>query len=84
MNQSEHANRNALSEVENYIYIYITAYIYIYNITTNVNISLETSSVPLCLKKAVVTPLLKKLQLDHDIISNFRPVSNLSFTSQGY
>ena len=53
-------------------------------ITTNVNISLETSSVPLCLKKAVVTPLLKKLQLDHEIIYNFRPVSNLSFISQGY
>ncbi|KAK3705766.1 hypothetical protein QZH41_000593 [Actinostola sp. cb2023] len=48
-------------------------------ITTIVNLSLGTSNMPLCLKKAVVTPLLKKPQLDHEIISNFRPVSNLPF-----
>lgn len=51
-------------------------------ITTIVNLSLGTSNMPLCLKKAVVTPLLKKPQLDHEIISNFRPVSNLPFVSK--
>ena len=51
-------------------------------IKTIVNIYLETSSVLLCLKKSVVTPLLKKPQLDHEIISNFRPVSKLSFLSK--
>ncbi|XP_031551055.1 uncharacterized protein LOC116288408 [Actinia tenebrosa] len=40
------------------------------------------SCVPLCLKKAVVTLLLKKPHLDHEIISNFRPVSNLTFLSK--
>lgn len=37
---------------------------------------------PLCLKKAVVTSLLKKPQLGHDVISNFRPASKHSFISK--
>ena len=31
------------------------------------------------MKKALVTPLLKKSGLDKDVLKNYRPVSNLSF-----
>ena len=33
-------------------------------------------------KRAIVTPLLKKANLDHEILKNFRPVSNLAFISK--
>ena len=32
---------------------------------------------PSSLKSAVLTPLLKKPSLDHEALSNFRPISNL-------
>ena len=32
---------------------------------------------PSSLKSAVLTPLLKKPSLDHEVLSNFRPISNL-------
>ena len=34
------------------------------------------------MKKAIVSPLLKKLTLDKDVLKNYRPVSNLSFISK--
>jgi hypothetical protein len=40
-------------------------------ITAIVNISLETATMPMCLKKATVVPLLKKPSLDSDILKNF-------------
>jgi hypothetical protein len=50
---------------------------------TNIfNISISTGQVPQQFKKAVVTPLLKKPQLDAENLSNFRPVSNLPFISK--
>ena len=38
--------------------------------------------VPTSLKQAVLSPLLKKPLLDHELYPNFRPVSNLQFISK--
>ena len=51
-------------------------------ITTIVNLSLETGTFPSLFKRAVVTPLLKKPSLDKESLSNYRPISNLSFLSK--
>ena len=47
-----------------------------------VNLSFNSASMPISMKNAVLSPLLKKLSLDFEIFSNFRPVSNLKFLSQ--
>ena len=47
-----------------------------------INLSLLSAIVPEEFKKAVVTPILKKLGLDPNILSNYRPVSGLSFLSK--
>ena len=39
--------------------------------------SLKSGHMPSSLKSAVLTPLLKKPSLDHEALSNFRPISNL-------
>jgi hypothetical protein len=49
---------------------------------TIVNASLQTATVPQQMKVAHVTPLLKKATLDSNILKNYRPISNLSFTSK--
>ena len=46
-----------------------------------VNKSLETGCMPAIYKEAIVTPLIKKQNLDPEF-SNYRPVSNLSFISK--
>ena len=51
-------------------------------ITEMINTSLKSATVPTSFKKAVITPLLKKASLDQDNLSNYRPVSNLSFVSK--
>ena len=51
-------------------------------ITLLVNLSLKSGEFCSSLKRAYVTPLLKKADLDPDILKNFRPVSNLSFISK--
>jgi hypothetical protein len=51
-------------------------------ITDIVNTSLEYNTFPSAMKKALVTPLLKKPTLDKSILKNYRPVSNLSFISK--
>jgi hypothetical protein len=51
-------------------------------ITDIVNMSLESNMFPSAMKKALVTPLLKKPTLDKSILKNYRPVSNLSFISK--
>ena len=51
-------------------------------LTRIVNLSIESSNVPKVIKHAVVTPLLKKSGLDPDSLSNYRPISNLSFISK--
>ena len=47
-----------------------------------VNLSLKTGTVPKAFEKAVVKPLLKKADLDPDVLGNYRPVSNLSYLSK--
>ena len=51
-------------------------------LTRIVNLSIESSTVPKVMKHAVVTPLLKTTGLDPDSLSNYRPISNLSFISK--
>ena len=51
-------------------------------LTTIVNASLSCAEFPTELKKALLTPLIKKIILDCEIFKNYRPVSNLSFNSK--
>ena len=46
-----------------------------------INLSLESGYLP-PLKTAVLTPLLKKPSLDHEIFKNYRPISNLTVVSK--
>ena len=46
------------------------------------NVSLSCAEFPTELKKAFLTPLIKKIILDCEIFKNYRPVSNLSFISK--
>ena len=47
-----------------------------------INTSMSMGEVSESLKNAIITPLLKKPQLDPEILKNYRPVSNLSFLSK--
>ena len=47
-----------------------------------VNIAFQTGSFPVKFKSAIVHPLIKKPNLDAEILKNYRPVSNLSFVSK--
>ena len=51
-------------------------------VTILVNLSLQSANVPDSMKQALVTPLLKKDDLDREVLKNYRPVSNLSFLSK--
>src|SRR6218665_66483 len=51
-------------------------------ITKIINLSLSTGNFPLAFKHSFVTPLLKKANLDKENLSNYRPISNLSFLSK--
>ena len=51
-------------------------------ITILVNLSLGQSSMPDKLKEAHITPLIKKPQSDSEELSNYMPVSNLSYISK--
>ena len=51
-------------------------------VTILVNLSLQSANVPDSMKQALVTPLLKKDDLDPEVFKNYRPVSNLSFLSK--
>jgi len=52
------------------------------SITSIINLSLQEGVFPDIYKHALVTPLLKKPNLDQEIVSNYRPVSNLPFVSK--
>ena len=52
------------------------------SICSIVNLSLVTGLLPSSLKNAVLTPLLKKPNLDHEVLSNLRPISNLKVISK--
>ena len=47
-----------------------------------VNQSFQTGYFPCQLKTAVITPVLKKPNLDTDVLNNYRPISNLSWLSK--
>jgi len=47
-----------------------------------INTSLSSSLMPDQLKEALLSPLLKKLLLDPDILKHFRPISNLAYLSK--
>ncbi len=51
-------------------------------IMTIVNMTLVEGIVPSSIKAAVIKPMLKKENLDCNILKNYRPVSNLSFLSK--
>ena len=51
-------------------------------LTVIINKSLQTGCVPASFKTALVTPLLKKPNLDKNDLKNYRPVSNLPFLSK--
>jgi len=51
-------------------------------ITNIVNLSLTSSQFHHILKESVISPLLKKSNLDKDQLSNYRPISNLSLISK--
>ena len=51
-------------------------------ITSIVNSSLSQGIMPSQLKKALVTPLLKKLNLLLEVFKNYRPISNLAYISK--
>ena len=48
-------------------------------ITKVINASLQSGVMPETLKRAVVTPLIKKRDASQEDLSNYRPISNLSF-----
>ena len=47
-----------------------------------VNSSLSSGIVPKSLKAAVISPIIKKPNLDRNILKNYRPVSNLPFLAK--
>ena len=49
-------------------------------LTKMINISFETANALVQLKEAMVRPKLKKKSLDHEVYSNFRPISNLNLS----
>lgn len=51
-------------------------------LTQIVNQSLNLAAFPDCFKLALLNPLLKKPTLDVEVLSNFRPISNLMFMSK--
>ena len=51
-------------------------------ITKMINLSLETGTVEDVLKEALLIPLLKKVNSNFEVFSNFRPIWNLMFTSK--
>jgi len=48
-------------------------------ITAFVNRSMDESVMPLCLKRATITPLLKRSGLDKEEMKNYCLISNLHF-----
>jgi hypothetical protein len=51
-------------------------------ITRIVNLSLQSGVMPSNMKEALLTPLLKKSDLDPEVMKNYRPISNLSYISK--
>ena len=56
--------------------------LFIVNEYKRVNESFRTCVFPLCLKQALVRPVVKNPSVDLDSLSNYRPIHNLSFLSK--
>ena len=52
-------------------------------ITRIVNLYQQYGQFPDVLRMALITPLLKKYTADREMLSNYRPISNLPFISKG-
>ena len=52
------------------------------SLTDLFNSSLASGIFPQCFKSALVTPILKKMCLDHNDLNNYRPVSNFCFIAK--
>ena len=51
-------------------------------LTAIINKSLSSSTMPDCLNEALLTPILKKAQLDSNDLNNYRLISNLPYLSK--
>ena len=51
-------------------------------ITAIINSTFQSGNIPSDLKKVIVLPVLKKSNLDHQCLNNFRPVFNIPFISK--
>src|SRR5438477_13005708 len=51
-------------------------------LTKLINLSLSTGVVPNSFKRALVTPLIKNAKLESNLMSSYRPISNLMYTSK--
>ena len=51
-------------------------------LTKIVNSSFSSGSFPSGLRRAIITPILKKASLDKNTLGNYRPVSNLPFVGK--
>ena len=51
-------------------------------VTTIFNLSFEEAAVPQQFKVVVLNPKIKKPLLDHELLSSFRPISNLRFIAK--
>ena len=60
----------------------LTLPVHLDTITKLVNTSFSTGVFPSALKRAVVSPILKKAGCDRNCLQNYRPVSNLPFVSK--
>jgi hypothetical protein len=56
--------------------------LFVPTITSIVNLSLQIGVFPRVFKHGLITPLLKKPKLDKEVLSNYRPVTNLLFVSK--
>ena len=55
---------------------------FVHAISTVINMSLSTGEFPMSLKRAVITPIIKKTSLNSAELKNYRPVSSLPFVSK--
>ena len=51
-------------------------------LTKIVNLLLQNSDLPTSMKNTIITPILKKANLDPNVLKNYRPISNLTFVSK--
>ena len=49
-----------------------------------VNLSLQSAVMPHDLKETVLKPKIKKHSLDSELLSNFRPISNIRFLAKAF